>query len=135
MPHSHGLWQRTFAKVRSRYPQNEARHLYVDTLAMMLNELGFPEESANIEKVVAAAIHQGIATPDLGANWEHVRLASEFAAAFSHALSGRVELPDCHMECFDPRYEAGQKITGSVHDSDCREVSRPHPQNAKKGPT
>jgi len=30
----HGLWQRTFAEVRTRHPEIEARHLYVDTLAM-----------------------------------------------------------------------------------------------------
>jgi 3-isopropylmalate dehydrogenase len=34
MPHGHGLWQRTFAQVRKRYPQIDARHLYVDALAM-----------------------------------------------------------------------------------------------------
>jgi 3-isopropylmalate dehydrogenase len=30
----HGLWQRAFGEVRQRYPEIEARHLYVDTLAM-----------------------------------------------------------------------------------------------------
>ena len=35
---------------------------------MMLDELGFPEESAQIERVVAEAIHQEITTPDLGGN-------------------------------------------------------------------
>ena len=34
MPYGHGLWQRTFAEVRQRYPEIESRHLYVDTLAM-----------------------------------------------------------------------------------------------------
>ncbi len=34
MPHGHGLWQRTFAAVRKRYPEVEASHLFVDTLAM-----------------------------------------------------------------------------------------------------
>ncbi|HUU13094.1 MAG TPA: isocitrate/isopropylmalate dehydrogenase family protein [Terriglobia bacterium] len=34
MPQGHGLWQRAFADVRKRYPDIEARHLYVDTLAM-----------------------------------------------------------------------------------------------------
>jgi 3-isopropylmalate dehydrogenase len=34
MPHAHGLWQRIFAEVRKRHPGIEARHLYVDTLAM-----------------------------------------------------------------------------------------------------
>ena len=142
MPHAHGLWQRTFAQVRRRYPQIDARHLYVDALAMeivrnpsqfeiivtcnlfgdilsdlaaallgglglapsanlnpgktsmfepvhgsapdiagknranpmaailtvgmMFDELGFPEESSRIVKVVTEAIRQGITTPDLG---------------------------------------------------------------------
>jgi 3-isopropylmalate dehydrogenase len=30
----HGLWQRVFAEIRSRYPEIESRHLYVDTLAL-----------------------------------------------------------------------------------------------------
>ena len=34
MPYGHGLWQRTYADVRKRYPRIEASHLYVDTLAM-----------------------------------------------------------------------------------------------------
>lgn len=34
LPFGHGLWQRTFADVRHRYPEIESRHLYVDTLAM-----------------------------------------------------------------------------------------------------
>lgn len=34
MPYGHGLWQRTFAEVRKRYPEIESRHLYVDVLAM-----------------------------------------------------------------------------------------------------
>ena len=34
MPSGHGLWQRTFAEVRKRYPEVESSHLYVDTLAM-----------------------------------------------------------------------------------------------------
>jgi 3-isopropylmalate dehydrogenase len=158
LPHGHGLWQRTFAEVRERYPEIESRHLYVDALAMqivknptqfqvivtcnmfgdiisdlgaqlqgglgvapsanlnpghvsmfepvhgsapkyagknvanplaailtvgmMLEELGFPEESARVETVVAEAIHEGITTPDLGgllgtrevAEWIRTRL-------------------------------------------------------------
>ena len=34
LPFGHGLWQRTFAEVRQRYPEIESWHLYVDTLAM-----------------------------------------------------------------------------------------------------
>jgi 3-isopropylmalate dehydrogenase len=142
MPYGHGLWQRTFAQVRERFPEIESRHLYVDTLAMemvrnpsqfqvivtcnlfgdilsdlaaalvgglgvaasanlhpgkismfepvhgsapnlagknlanplaailtagmMLDELGYHEESATIAKAVTEAIHQGVTTPDLG---------------------------------------------------------------------
>ena len=36
------------------------------TVGMMLEELGFSEESVRIEKVVTEAIHQGITMPDLG---------------------------------------------------------------------
>jgi 3-isopropylmalate dehydrogenase len=36
LPFGHGLWQRTFAEVKGRYKDIEARHLYVDTLAMEL---------------------------------------------------------------------------------------------------
>jgi len=142
MPYGHGLWQRTFAEMRQRYPEIESRHLYVDTLAMemlrgpsqfevivtcnmfgdvlsdlgaqlvgglgvtpsanihpgrvsmfepvhgsapnlvgknlanpmaailavgmMLDYLGFPEVAAEIENVVAKAIHEDKTTPDLG---------------------------------------------------------------------
>ncbi len=34
LPHSHGLWQRTFAEVRERYREIESRHLFADTLAL-----------------------------------------------------------------------------------------------------
>jgi isocitrate/isopropylmalate dehydrogenase len=52
------------------------------TVGMMLEELGFPEESARVEAVVAEAIHEGITTPDLGgslgtrevAEWIRTRL-------------------------------------------------------------
>ena len=142
MPYGHGLWQRTFAEVRERYPEIESSHLYVDTLAMemvrdpaqfqvivtcnlfgdivsdlgaqlqgglglspsanlnpgnvsmfepvhgsapqlagknlanpmaailtvgmMLEHLGFSEEAAKVEGVVAEAIHQDKTTTDLG---------------------------------------------------------------------
>src|SRR6516164_61252 len=36
LPFGHGLWQRTFAEVRQRYPEIPSRHLYVDTLNMEL---------------------------------------------------------------------------------------------------
>jgi 3-isopropylmalate dehydrogenase len=36
MAHGHALWQRVFTTIRQEYPDIEARHLYIDALAMML---------------------------------------------------------------------------------------------------
>jgi 3-isopropylmalate dehydrogenase len=36
MTHGHALWQRVFRAVASEYPSIEARHLYIDALAMFL---------------------------------------------------------------------------------------------------
>jgi 3-isopropylmalate dehydrogenase len=36
LPYGHGLWQRTFAEVRERYPEIESWHLYIDALAMQM---------------------------------------------------------------------------------------------------
>jgi 3-isopropylmalate dehydrogenase len=36
LPFGHGLWQRTFAEVRDRYPEIESWHLYVDALCMQM---------------------------------------------------------------------------------------------------
>jgi len=36
LPYGHGLWQRTFAEVRERYPDIDSGHLFVDVLAMQL---------------------------------------------------------------------------------------------------
>jgi 3-isopropylmalate dehydrogenase len=36
MPQGHALWQRVFASVNTDFPEIEARHLYVDALAMLL---------------------------------------------------------------------------------------------------
>jgi len=36
MPQGHALWQRVFASVKLDYPEIDARHLYIDALAMFL---------------------------------------------------------------------------------------------------
>lgn len=36
MPDGHALWQRIFQEVSGSFPEVEARHLYIDTLALML---------------------------------------------------------------------------------------------------
>jgi 3-isopropylmalate dehydrogenase len=36
MAHGHALWQRVFHEVRTQYPDIEARHLYIDALALLM---------------------------------------------------------------------------------------------------
>jgi 3-isopropylmalate dehydrogenase len=61
MPHGHGLWQRTFAEVRKRYPEIQSGHFYVDTLAMEM-----VRDPSQFEVIVAANLLGDIAS-DLGA--------------------------------------------------------------------
>lgn len=61
MPHGHGLWQRTFKEVGSRYPEIESRHLFVDTLAMEI-----VREPSQFEVIVTSNLLGDIVS-DLGA--------------------------------------------------------------------
>ena len=36
MTHGHALWQRVFHEVRAKYPEIEARHLFIDALALLM---------------------------------------------------------------------------------------------------
>jgi 3-isopropylmalate dehydrogenase len=62
MPHGHGLWQRTFAEVRQRYPEIESRHLFVDTLAMEM-----VRDPSQFEVIVTSNLLGDIVS-DLGAS-------------------------------------------------------------------
>jgi len=55
------LWQRVFVEVSRRYPQIEAEHMYIDTLAMML-----VKEPARFDVIVTSNMFGDIIT-DLGA--------------------------------------------------------------------
>ncbi len=61
LPFGHGLWQRTFAEVRERYPEIESRHLYVDALAMEM-----VKDPAQFEVIVTCNMFGDIVS-DLGA--------------------------------------------------------------------
>jgi 3-isopropylmalate dehydrogenase len=61
LPFGHGLWQRTFAAVRQRYPEIESWHLYVDTLAMEMLR-----DPAQFEVIVTCNMFGDILS-DLGA--------------------------------------------------------------------
>jgi 3-isopropylmalate dehydrogenase len=55
------LWQRVFTQVSQRYPQVEAEHIYIDTLAMML-----VKEPSRFDVIVTSNMFGDIIT-DLGA--------------------------------------------------------------------
>jgi 3-isopropylmalate dehydrogenase len=61
LPFGHGLWQRTFAEVRRRYPEIESSHLYIDTLAMEM-----VRDPAQFEVIVTSNMFGDIIS-DLGA--------------------------------------------------------------------
>ena len=61
LPHGHGLWQRTFAEVRRRYPDIESWHLYVDALTMQM-----VKNPAQFEVIVTCNMFGDIVS-DLGA--------------------------------------------------------------------
>jgi 3-isopropylmalate dehydrogenase len=61
MAHGHALWQRVFHAVRAEYPDIEATHLYIDTLAMLL-----VQNPAPFQVIVTNNLFGDIVT-DLGA--------------------------------------------------------------------
>ena len=61
LTHGHALWQRVFREVAADYPQIEARHLYVDALAMFMIR-----DPAQFEVIVTNNLFGDIVT-DIGA--------------------------------------------------------------------
>ena len=61
MPLGHALWQRVFAEVAPRYPQVEARHLYIDALALLM-----VQDPSQFDVIVTNNLFGDIIT-DLGA--------------------------------------------------------------------
>jgi 3-isopropylmalate dehydrogenase len=61
MPHGHALWQRVFHELTPRYPEVEARHLYVDALALLM-----VQDPSQFEVIVTNNLFGDIIT-DLGA--------------------------------------------------------------------
>ena len=61
MPHGHALWQRVFREVAPQYPGIEARHLYIDALALLM-----VQDPAQFEVIVTNNLFGDIIT-DLGA--------------------------------------------------------------------
>jgi 3-isopropylmalate dehydrogenase len=61
MTDGHALWQRVFAELKSQYPQIEARHLYIDALALLMIQ-----DPSQFEVIVTNNLFGDIIT-DLGA--------------------------------------------------------------------
>jgi 3-isopropylmalate dehydrogenase len=61
MTHGHALWQRVFHEVRVQHPEIEARHLYIDALALLLIQ-----NPAQFDVIVTNNLFGDIIT-DLGA--------------------------------------------------------------------
>jgi 3-isopropylmalate dehydrogenase len=61
MPDGHALWQRVFRELALRYPEIEARHLYIDALALLM-----VQDPSQFEVIVTNNLFGDIIT-DLGA--------------------------------------------------------------------
>jgi isocitrate/isopropylmalate dehydrogenase len=61
MTHGHALWQRVFRQLAAEYPEIEARHLYIDALALLM-----VQDPAQFEVIVTNNLFGDIIT-DLGA--------------------------------------------------------------------
>ena len=61
MTHGHALWQRVFRELSAQYPEIEARHLYIDALALLM-----VQDPSQFEVIVTNNLFGDIVT-DLGA--------------------------------------------------------------------
>jgi 3-isopropylmalate dehydrogenase len=95
LPHGHGLWQRTFAEVRERYPEIESRHLYVDALAMQI-----VKNPAQFQVIVTCNMFGDIIS-DLGA-----QLQGGLGVAPSANLNPG------HVSMFEPVHGSAPKYAG-----------------------
>jgi 3-isopropylmalate dehydrogenase len=95
LPFAHGLWQRTFAEVRRRYPEIESWHLYVDTLAMEMLR-----DPAQFEVIVTCNMFGDILS-DLGA---------QVVGGLGVAPSGNIHPGQVSM--FEPVHGSAPKLAG-----------------------
>jgi 3-isopropylmalate dehydrogenase len=95
MPYGHGLWQRTYAEVRERYPDVDSRHLYVDTLAMEM-----VRDPSQFEVIVTSNMLGDILS-DLGA-----------ALAGGLGLSPSANLHPGRLSMFEPVHGSAPPLAG-----------------------
>ncbi|HZO99663.1 MAG TPA: 3-isopropylmalate dehydrogenase [Terriglobia bacterium] len=95
LPYGHGLWQRTFAEVRERYPEIESWHLYIDALAMQM-----VKNPAQFQVIVTSNMFGDIVS-DLGAQLQ----GGLGLAASANINPGRVSM-------FEPVHGSAPKYAG-----------------------
>jgi len=95
MPFGHGLWQRTYAEVRERYPEIDSRHLYVDALAMEM-----VRDPSQFEVIVTSNMLGDILS-DLGA-----------ALAGGLGLSPSANLHPGKLSMFEPVHGSAPPLAG-----------------------
>lgn len=95
MEYGHGLWKRVFGEVKTRYPEIQARHLFVDALVMQM--VRAPEQ---FDVIVTSNLFGDIVT-DLGAQLQ----GGMGLAASGNIHPGRVSL-------FEPVHGSAPDIAG-----------------------
>ena len=91
----HELWQRVFAEVRREYPEIEARHLYIDTLAAEL-----VRDPSQFRVIVTCNLFGDIASD----------LAAQLAGGLGIAPSGNIH--PGQVSLFEPVHGSAPNITG-----------------------
>jgi 3-isopropylmalate dehydrogenase len=91
----HELWQRVFAEVRSEYPEIEARHLYIDTLAAEL-----VRDPSQFRVIVTCNLFGDIASD----------LAAQLAGGLGLAPSGNIH--PGRVSLFEPVHGSAPNIAG-----------------------
>jgi 3-isopropylmalate dehydrogenase len=98
LPHAHELWRRTFDEVRERYPEIEARHVYVDALCLYMIQ-----DPGQFEVVVTNNLFGDIVT-DLGAALQ---------GGLGMAASANVHAADpSRVALFEPVHGSAPEIAG-----------------------
>ena len=95
LPYGHGLWQRTFAEVRERYPEIESWHLFVDVLAMQL-----VKNPAQFQVIVTCNMFGDIIS-DLGAQLQG-----------GLGMAPSANLNPGHVSMFEPVHGSAPKYAG-----------------------
>jgi 3-isopropylmalate dehydrogenase len=95
LTYGHELWQRVFAEVRSEYPEIEARHLYIDTLAAEL-----VRDPSQFRVIVTCNLFGDIASD----------LAAQLAGGLGLAPSGNIH--PGQVSLFEPVHGSAPNIAG-----------------------